>query len=46
MDGLHKGGQGPISGCYAIEEEKEEEEEEEEDNLTLHRPVKCQHESI
>jgi hypothetical protein len=27
MEGLDKGGQGPISGCSAIEEEEEEEEE-------------------
>jgi hypothetical protein len=27
MVGLDKGGQGPISGCCAIEEEEEEEEE-------------------
>jgi hypothetical protein len=26
MEGLDKGGQGPISGCCAIEEEEEEEE--------------------
>jgi hypothetical protein len=25
MEGLEKGGQGPISGCCAIEEEEEEE---------------------
>jgi hypothetical protein len=29
MEGLDKGGQGPTSGCWAIEEEEEEEEEEE-----------------
>jgi hypothetical protein len=28
MEGLDKGGQGPTSGCCAIEEEEEEEEEE------------------
>jgi hypothetical protein len=28
MKGLGKGGQGPTSGCRAIEEEEEEEEEE------------------
>jgi hypothetical protein len=28
MEGLDKGGQGPISGCCVIEEEEEEEEEE------------------
>jgi hypothetical protein len=28
MEGIDKGGQGPISGCCAIEEEEEEEEEE------------------
>jgi hypothetical protein len=27
MKGLDKGGQGPTSGCCAIEEEEEEEEE-------------------
>jgi hypothetical protein len=27
MEGLDKGGQGPTSGCCAIEEEEEEEEE-------------------
>jgi hypothetical protein len=26
MEGLDKGGQGPMSGCCAIEEEEEEEE--------------------
>jgi hypothetical protein len=26
MEGLDKGGQGPISGCCAIEEEEEEED--------------------
>jgi hypothetical protein len=31
MKGLHKGGQGPTSGCCAIQEVEEEEEEEEED---------------
>jgi hypothetical protein len=31
MEGLGKGGQGPISGCCAIEEEEEEEEEAEEE---------------
>jgi hypothetical protein len=31
MKGLDKVGQGPTSGCCAIEEEKEEEEEEEEE---------------
>jgi hypothetical protein len=27
MEGLDKGGQGPTSGCCAIEEEEEEEED-------------------
>jgi hypothetical protein len=27
MEGLDKGGQGPISGCCAIEEEEEEEDD-------------------
>jgi hypothetical protein len=31
MEGLGKGGQGPTSGCCAIEEEDEEEEDEEEE---------------
>jgi hypothetical protein len=31
MEGLDKGGQGPTSGCCAIEEEEEEEEEEDEE---------------
>jgi hypothetical protein len=30
MEGLDKGGQGPTSGCCAIEEEEEEEAEDEE----------------
>jgi hypothetical protein len=33
MEGLDKGGQGPTSGCCAIEEKEEEEEEEEEEAL-------------
>jgi hypothetical protein len=32
MEGLDKGGQGPISGCCAIEEEEEEEEDDDNDN--------------
>jgi hypothetical protein len=32
MEGLDKGGHGPISGCYTIEEEEEEEEEGEEED--------------
>jgi hypothetical protein len=33
MKGLDKGGQGPTSGCRAIEEEEEEEEEEDQHTI-------------
>jgi hypothetical protein len=42
MEGLGKGGQGPISGCCAIEEEEEEEEEEEVFNKTNCQAKLCQ----
>jgi hypothetical protein len=40
MEGLDKGGQGPTSGCCAIEEEEEEEEEEEDKESLFQIPLR------